>query len=237
MLFVAICIEEEEIQNEVKMFLCMFSVKSNISIEIHIYSSGKKLENKILLGVKYDLIYLDISMVDADEIATAKKIRKMDEDVLLIYIIKNDLFDLELFRLNAFSIIKCPIKEQDFMNEFLKAKEKISNKKCYFIFRYKQEEFKVICHEILYFESVGRQIIIHLVDGIDKHFNGKLSEVEIKLRGGKVPFIRIHQSYLINYFWISSRSKTAVTIANQISLPISEERRQRFNFEYKKLLE
>ncbi len=48
--------------------------------------------------------------------------------------------------------------------------------------------------------------------------------------------MRIHQSYLVNYYLIKSRSKSEVTLSNGQKLPISEERQKKFNIQYSKLL-
>lgn len=67
-------------------------------------------------------------------------------------------------------------------------------------------------------------------------FNGKLSEIEENMSAGKVPFLRIHQSYLVNYHWIKLRSKSGVTLTDGTVLPISEERQKEFGKEYGRLL-
>ena len=66
--------------------------------------------------------------------------------------------------------------------------------------------------------------------------HGKLLEVEKGLSSGKVTFLRIHQSYLVNYLLIKSRSKSNVTLINGEVLPISEDRQKEFSKEYGRLL-
>ena len=53
---------------------------------------------------------------------------------------------------------------------------------------------------------------------------------------GKVPFLRIHQSFLVNYHLIKARTKTRVTLVTDENLPISEERQKEFIREYGLLL-
>ena len=88
----------------------------------------------------------------------------------------------------------------------------------------------------MYFESKGRQISVYVKNDDVHVFNGKLSEVEKKLNEGKIPFLRIHQSYLVNYLLIKSRTKSNITLINGINLPISEERQKEFGKEYGRLL-
>lgn len=113
---------------------------------------------------------------------------------------------------------------------------KICKNNFYFMFRYKGEEYKLPCKEILYFESAGKKIRVNLMNGDAEIFVGKLSDVAERLGNGKIPFLRIHQSYLVNYYWIRARSKTEVTLCNGTKLPISGERKKNFSFIYDMLL-
>ena len=60
--------------------------------------------------------------------------------------------------------------------------------------------------------------------------------MEKDLEKAKIPFLRIHQSYLVNYLLIKSRTKAEVTLVNGMKLPISEDRQKEFNRDYGKLL-
>lgn len=53
---------------------------------------------------------------------------------------------------------------------------------------------------------------------------------------GKIPFLRIHQSYLVNYFLIRSRTKSEVILINGTILSISEDRQKKFGIDYGKML-
>ena len=129
-----------------------------------------------------------------------------------------------------------PIDRDSFAQIFLEANQRICSRNHFFSFKYKSQEYKVLCKEILYFESKARQINIHVRDGNKYVFNGKLLEVEKGLSSGKVTFLRIHQSYLVNYLLIKSRSKSNVTLINGEVLPISEDRQKEFSKEYGRLL-
>lgn len=236
MIKIAICDDEEIMTSQIDNFIHEICDKENIPVDIDVFYSGQRLEKEVTDGAKYDLIYLDIQMNNGDGITAAKNIRKMDENVLLIYVSSYDKYMMELFRLDVFAFIKKPIEYTNFEKIFLDANRKICNQKVYFSFQYKNQEYKIPCIDITYFESSARKIVVHTKDGGEENFNGKLLEVEEKLKSGKIPFLRIHQSYLVNYHHIRSRSKTVVTLTNGINLPISEDRRKNFGKQYGKLL-
>lgn len=236
MINVAICDDEIFIASQIENIIIDICDKENISVETDVFYSGESIEKEILNGTKFDLIYLDIQMRECDGITTAKNIRKVDENVMLIYVSGYDSYLMELFRLDVFAFIKKPIDTGTFTEIFLQAHRKIGNKKFYFVYHYKNNEYKIPCIDILYFESKGRRINLHNKTDKIEIFNGKLSDVEKQIAKGKVPFLRIHQSFLVNYHHIKSRSKTEITLTTGTKLPISEDRQRTFGEKYSKML-
>ena len=53
------------------------------------------------------------------------------------------------------------------------------------------------------------------------YFYGKLSTVENNLNNSVIPFIRIHQSYLINYHYISQYKSSKIIMENGAELMVS----------------
>lgn len=236
MIKIAVCDDENMIAAQIENTILDICKEENIPVETNVFYSGQELEKEIFKGTRYDLIYLDIQMTNGDGITTAKNIRKIDNNALLIYVSGYDKYMMELFRLDVFAFIKKPIDYKDFKKIFLDANLKICNQRLYFSFQYNHNEYKIPCIDILYFESSGRAINVYSKDHKAEKFNGKLSEVEERLDNGKIPFLRIHQSYLVNYHHIHSRSKTAVMLTNGTKLPISEERQKNFGKQYGRLL-
>ena len=236
MIKVAICDDDQLIAHRFESIICDTCQREGIKADTEVYYSGLSLEKAVLCGERYDLMYLDIQMEKGDGISTARNIRKMDENVIIIFVSSYDKYMMELFQLDVFAFIKKPINMEIFIQTFLKAHERICSRNYFFTFKYKSQEFKIPYKDILYFESKGRQVNVYIRDGEVYIFNGKLSEVEKEIAEGKVPFLRIHQSYLVNYFLIKSRTKASVTLVNGLKLPISEDRQKEFGRAYGKLL-
>lgn len=82
---------------------------------------------------------------------------------------------------------------------------------------------------MVYFESRNRVVYIFLRDGSVAHFYGKLSVVEKELADSRRYFLRIHQSFLVNYDYITKMNFFHVTISmnrKEIELKISEDRQK-----------
>lgn len=236
MIHIAICDDENTITTQIETFLVDISQREHIPIETDVFFSGQTLEQQILSGQRYDLIYLDIQMEGGDGITTAENIRKTDENALLIFVSAYDRYLMALFRLDVFSFLKKPLDKARFEKIFLSANQKICKQRFYFVYRYKNTEYKIPCIDIMYFESYGRKIAIHLSNNTVECFNGKLSEVEKQLHAGKIPFLRIHKSYFVNFHYIKARAKTEVTLTDGTKLPVSKAVGNDFGKQYSKLL-
>ena len=72
-------------------------------------------------------------------------------------------------------------------------------------------------------------VYIFLRDGSTAYFYGKLSAVEKELADSRRYFLRIHQSFLVNYDYITKMNFSNITISmnrKEIELKISEDRQK-----------
>lgn len=236
MIRIAICDDEIRITSEIEEILLQLCDSNRIETDISVFFDGQTLEDSILSGKQFDLIYLDIEMKTRNGIEAAKNIRKIDQNVLLIYISIYENYMKELFEVDAYRFISKPIDKKIFEKYFLKAYERLYSCAIYYEYQYKKEIFKVLIGEIVYFESKARTIKIILSDGREEKFNGKLNDVERKLINNKINFLRIHQSFLVNYQFIKSMKKTQAKLLNGSILQISEDRQKHVLEQYCKML-
>lgn len=226
MIKVAICDDEKYINDQILNMLGAIAREKKIEMETFVFYDGLDLEKNISFGDHYDLIYLDIEMKMKNGIKAAKTIREMDKEVLIIYVSGYKEYVAEILEVGAFRFISKPIDEKIFEKYFNKAYERILNNLECFEFQYKREKFRRPIGNIVYFESIGRTINIVLSDGSKEKFNGKLNEIEKKLKESKIEFIRIHQSYLVSYQYIFSMTKSSIKLLNEDELKISEDRKK-----------
>lgn len=237
MLKIAICDDDYHILSQLENYLLEIRAVEKLDLDVEVFSDGELLRKELANGTIYDIIYMDIRMKGENGITTVQEIRKTDDATLIIYISSYEQYAIELFPLDVFHFMKKPISKDDFRRVFLAASQKLAAQNRYFTYSYKNYEYKYLYKEIIYFESQGRKVYIHLKDGKKPFFNGKLSEIEAEINGMKVQFLRVHQSYLVNYHHIVAKSQKLVTLTNEEQLQISEERRKEFTTQYVRLLE
>ena len=101
----------------------------------------------------------------------------------------------------------------------------------YFRYSYKRISYKVPVRDILYFESNRRKISI-VTEKDTYEVYEKLNEIEKSLKNCKMPFLRVHQSFLVNYRHVDGLAYDFVIMDNGKKISISEDRRKMISEQY-----
>lgn len=236
MINIAICDDDTIIVSKIEKLVLDIAVKNAIEVEVEAYYNGNSLLNDVRKGFQYDLIYLDIEMQDLNGISLARKIRENDTDLILIYVSNYDNYLRELFEVDTYRFLSKPIDEEVFEKYFLGAVKQTQRNTVYYSYRFNRTVYKVRVNDIMYFESSKRSITIYLKEDSVPSFYGKLNDVEQYLKKSKIQFLRIHQSYLVNYTYIKGFKMTNVELTDGQVLQISEDRQKVINIQYSKFL-
>lgn len=238
MINIAVCDDDLVFASKVETILYDIAKQKLIDIAVEVFSDGSELWKHISSGETFELLYLDIEMMKLNGIDLAKKVRENDTNVIIIYISNYENYFIELFEVEPFRFIKKPVDEKIFIGYFNKAYERILQNEAYFEYKFNKiphKTHKILTKNIMYFESCGRLILIRNKNESGK-FYGKLNAVEKQLQNGKIPFLRIHQSYLVNYRFVREISFAKVVLTNNTELQISEDRQKEIRAKYNELL-
>ena len=165
----------------------------------------------------------------------------MDIPALIIYVSGYEKYLKELFNTEPFRFLSKPIDIKSFDIVFQAAYKRISQKFQYFTFSYNKSFIKIPLNSIYYFESNNRVIHIHMPKTLTSEksetnqptkFYGKMNDLEKKLSESSNRFIRIHQSYLVNFDYIRSMNFTSITMHDGKILQISEERQKNVRIQF-----
>lgn len=229
MLKIAICDDNLTFTGELENLIIIESRKLRIRVETEVFSDGKTLLNSVQMGNHYELIFIDIEMEQVDGITAARRIREIDRAVLLIYVLGYDKYLKELFEVEPFRFLSKPLNHDKFTRYFKEAFKRISETDLFYQFTFNKEIQKVSVKDIVYFESSNRVVNIYLKDATSAYFYGKLNNVEKDLSASRQYFLRIHQSYLVNYDYVKKMNFFNITISfmgKEIELKISEDRQK-----------
>ena len=198
MLNIAICDDDIQTTGQIEMMIQKIAKRNFADVDIEVFWNGESLADSVVAGDGYDIIYLDIEMNNEDGISTAKRIRKYDKNVLIIYVTSHENYMKESFSVRPFQFLVKPVSEKQMEICFMAAYEDINSGDFYFRYSYQRMNHKVLIRDILYFESSKRKVFIATREEIFE-FYGKLNEIENSLKVCKISFLRVHQSFLVNY--------------------------------------
>ncbi|MCR5194762.1 MAG: LytTR family DNA-binding domain-containing protein [Pseudobutyrivibrio sp.] len=230
MLKIAICDDDKNVSSYIEAFVKPECIAQGIRAEIEVFSDGYYLLKSFEQGNNYNIVFLDIEMQKMDGIDTARKIREINHSSILIYVSSYDAYLKELFEVEPFRFISKPIDEKKLKQYFTEACQRFFNKnEGFFQFSFNKEIQRIPLKDIVYFESNNRAITVYLEDGTDAYFYGKLNEVENELKNSGHLFLRIHQSFYVNYNYVSKMNYSFLTVNwnnDEVDLKISEDRQK-----------
>ena len=231
MLSIAICDDDIQMTGSMERLVEKIAKRNFVDTDIEVFWDSKSLADTIISGDRFDIIYLDIEMNGEDGISAAKRIRQYDKNALIIYVTSYENHIKESFEVRPFQALVKPVNEDLMEVCFKAAYEDINSSDFYFRYSYQRMNHKVAVRDILYFESKKRKVFIVTAEDTFELY-GKLNEIENSLKNCKVSFLRVHQSFLVNYKHVKGQSYDCVVMDNGQEIPISEDRRKIISAQY-----
>ena len=196
MLQIAICDDEQFYRENIQKLLEKYFEKRELPYELHSFLSGEDFLEQCENNVKFDIVFLDISMEEIDGIQTAKRIRSFHSDTYIVFVTAFIDYALEGYKVNA---VRYLMKDtlapaiEECMTAILQKMQV-----AYVTFPFSEGEKKLYTDNILYVESKGHKSIFHYMEegAVTYQIYDKLDNVERKLED--CHFLRIHKSYLVN---------------------------------------
>lgn len=229
MVYIAICDDESNITNQLYELIKQYQREKAEEIHCDVYHNGEGL---LLVEKEYDIIFLDIYMSGIDGIETAKRLRKKDKTVEIIYLSSYSGLTKEALSVHAFEYLEKPINKTDIYKQLDEVIERIfckrvndENKHHIIEFNGGKTKMRLSIDEIYYFEREDRRIKV-----ITKKGNFVLYEtiasIEDKLK--QFDFVLPHQSFVININYIKDYFKGQIIMMNDDIIPIAQKRASEF---------
>lgn len=170
----------------------------------------------------FDLVFLDIDMAPENGIQTARRLRKLHSDAIILFVTNYIEYSPEGYEVNAFRYLlksqwqaKLPAYYQEALASLARQARRLN-------FQLRHESYSVRLQDILYLESHRRMISLHLLQAnpAGGSFYATLQEMEEQL--SDAGFLRIHKSYLVNMAHLKHLGYHEAILAEDIRLPVSQ---------------
>ena len=218
MLQIAICDDEQFYREKIKYLLEEYLQAKGMLYTLHLFLSGEDFLEQCENNVRFDIVFLDISMEEVDGIQAAQRIRSFHSDTYIVFVTAFIDYALEGYKVNAVRYLMKDTLEialEECMNAILQ-KMQVAR----VTFSFLEGEKRLYTDNILYVESRGYKSIFHYMESemVSYQIYDKLDSVERNLEG--YGFLRIHKSYLVNMKHIRKISNYIVSLDTGEELPV-----------------
>jgi DNA-binding LytR/AlgR family response regulator len=227
MLKIAICDDEKLYCENIKKIISEYCTKRNIEFQVVLFKSGNdfaSIENSIS---QFNIVYLDVNMDGLDGIETAKIIRYWSKEIFIVFITAFINYTLEGYKVDAIRYILKNNTLRENIHESLNAVfEKMDFSNHVYEFIFKEGLRKLSSGQIILIESnlhVLRFQVIIRSEIKNYTMIAKLNDIQKQLVEENA-FVRIHQSYLVNFKFVKDISNYQAILWNDDVLPVSRPR-------------
>lgn len=222
---VAVVDDEADILREYRSMFARLSRETEIEFSLFFFSDGMDLVSDYKSG--YDMIFMDIDMPKLNGLETAKQLRKMDENVMLVFVTRLAKYAINGYKYDAFDFVLKPLDYATFRMKMRRALGVLSRRRPKCVCVRSEGMSRIIpCDRIIYVEAMGHDIIYHTTDG-DITTYGTLSEAGKAL--GNDDFVMCSRCYLVNAAFVTDIGVDTVRLrAGGAELPVSRMRKRPF---------
>ena len=173
----------------------------------------------------YDILFLDVEMKHLDGMETARRVRQLDKDVIIVFITNMAQYAIGGYAVGALDYVLKPVPYFAFSQQLQKAVNQLSRRvRHYLAVPVDGGMRRLDAAGIYYIESEGHRIHFYTEDG-DFSAPGALKALEEKLAAQ--PFARCNSGYLVNLAQVSGVQQSVVQVG-PYELQISRPKRKSF---------
>ena len=223
MIKIAIVEDEHAYAMQLQKYLHQYESENGEVFEISLFSDGDEIVNKY--RPIYDIILMDVEMKFMDGMSAAEEIRKVDTEVVIMFITNMPQYAIRGYAVDALDYVLKPVSYFAFSQKLNRAISRMKKRETKTIsISIKGGTVRLDISNITYVESQGHTLIFHTASA-NYETSGTMKEMEKEL--SRYDFFRGNKGYLINLAHVDS-IKDGCAVVRGESLLLSRARKKEF---------
>lgn len=222
MVQIAVVDDDPEERRRISACLEYVTQKQGTQFAVKEYDDGRNFLGTYM--PVFDIVLMDIEMPGMDGVETARNLRKIDKNVILLFVTRMTQYACRGYEVEALDFIVKPVDKYSFA---LKIARAVSRSAARYgntlMFRVDGEYVSIRLNMLKYVETDGHYVVYHTFDGLFREY-ASLKSVEKRLGEN---FVRCNSCYLVNLRFVTGVRKNNVVIDGE-ELPISRPKKQEF---------
>ena len=213
---VAIVDDSRQDADYVQHFLNAWAQERQVEVQGERFSSAENFLFQYAEEKAWDMLLLDIEMVGMDGVELAKRLRRENETVQIVFITGYSDYIAEGYEVAALHYLVKPVKKEKLFSVLDRAAQKIQKNEKVLHFEIGGEMVRIPVYQIRYADVMGNYVTIHALT--DYTVKMPLGELEKQLDDR---IYRVVRSALENLTQISRVTKTEIKLTDgtAIALP------------------
>lgn len=223
MMRIAIVEDELMYAKQLEGFLRQYEEERQETFEIYLFTDGDEIVENY--KAQFDIILLDIQMQFMDGMTTAEAIRKVDTEVIIIFITNLRQYAIRGYEVDALDYVVKPITYFAFSERLNRAVKRLKKRTQHtIVIKLRRGIARIDVADIYYVESQNHTLIYHVV-GKNIESSGSMKDAEDML--SEFDFCRGNKGYLINLAHVDSVQDSFAVVRGE-KLLLSRPRRTAF---------
>lgn len=212
---IAVCDDSDADREYVWNMVRRWAEAHQIAVQCDRFSSAEQFFFHYAEHPDYDILLLDIEMGIMDGVTMAKRIRRDNETIQIIFTTGYSDYIAEGYDVAALHYLMKPVNEEKLHRVLDRAAEKISKNEKILNFEISGEMVRVPIYQIRYADVQGNYVTIHAQTTLTVKMT--LGELESQLDDR---FYRAGRSVLVNLTCISRVTKTEIRLSDGTAIPL-----------------